>query len=169
MRRTGDGITYSSSDLSGFFLSRFATWMNRLAFEFPGRVEPDDPGEERALLLGKGAQHEVAVLDRLRAEGRDVVEISPEDPPLISLDDLIGPDGTTASDFIRPDYHADDLFVLQFTSGSTSEPKGVMLPNHVVAANLDAIMAKRGPTAGTISSYVCVLVSNSNSTKERLN
>lgn len=68
------------------------------------------------------------------------VEISPEDPPLISLDDLVAEDGTTASHFIRPDYDEDDLFVLQFTSGSTSEPKGVMLPNHVVAANLDAII-----------------------------
>lgn len=68
------------------------------------------------------------------------VEISPEDPPMIPLDDLLADDGTTKDQFIRPDYDADDLFVLQFTSGSTSEPKGVMLPNHVVAANLDAIV-----------------------------
>jgi fatty-acyl-CoA synthase len=68
------------------------------------------------------------------------VEISPEDPPMISLDDIVGPDGMTSDQFIRPDYSEDDLFVLQFTSGSTSEPKGVMLPNRVVAANLDAIV-----------------------------
>ena len=69
------------------------------------------------------------------------VEVSPTDPPLYALDDLVGgPGGPTANDFIRPDYHEDDLFVLQFTSGSTSEPKGVMLPNRVVAANLDAIL-----------------------------
>lgn len=68
------------------------------------------------------------------------VEATADDPPLHSLADL---DPTaipqTADDFIRPDYHEDDIFVLQFTSGSTSEPKGVTLPNHVVAANLDAI------------------------------
>lgn len=69
------------------------------------------------------------------------VEISPEDPPMISLDDLVADDGVGPDRFIRPDYSEDDLFVLQFTSGSTSEPKGVMLPNHVVAANLDAITA----------------------------
>ena len=69
------------------------------------------------------------------------VEVSPEDPPLINLEELApAPDRPGANDFIRPDYHEDDLFVLQFTSGSTSEPKGVMLPNHVVAANLDAIV-----------------------------
>ena len=69
------------------------------------------------------------------------VEPSPDDPPVYSLADLHqssqqrGPDA-----FIRPDYDDDDLFVLQFTSGSTSEPKGVMLPNKVMAANLDAIL-----------------------------
>lgn len=64
-----------------------------------------------------------------------------EDPPLYGLDELVGDldDGITTDSYIRPDVDADDLFVLQFTSGSTSEPKGVMLPNHVVAANLDAI------------------------------
>ena len=68
------------------------------------------------------------------------VEVGAEDPPLINFLELAPAKGRpTADDFIRPDYHEDDLFVLQFTSGSTSEPKGVMLPNHVVAANLDAI------------------------------
>ncbi len=68
------------------------------------------------------------------------VEVTPTDPPVISLVDLHPNVGrATADDFIRPDYHEDDLFILQFTSGSTSEPKGVMLPSHVVAANLDAI------------------------------
>ncbi len=68
------------------------------------------------------------------------VEAGPEDPPLVSLAELTVPGGAGADDFVPPDYHADDLFVLQFTSGSTSEPKGVMLPNHVMAANLDAIV-----------------------------
>jgi fatty-acyl-CoA synthase len=69
------------------------------------------------------------------------IEAGPDDPPLHRIDDLLaGPGRPTADDFIRPEYAADDLFVLQFTSGSTSEPKGVVLPNHVVAANLDAIV-----------------------------
>lgn len=68
------------------------------------------------------------------------VEAGPEDPPLFSLAELAEPAEMDAERFIRPDYDADDLIVLQFTSGSTSEPKGVMLPNRVVMANLDAIM-----------------------------
>ncbi len=68
------------------------------------------------------------------------VETGPDDPPLYTITELLGgPGRPSADDFVRPDYHRDDLFVLQFTSGSTSEPKGVMLPNHTVAANLDAI------------------------------
>ena len=82
----------------------------------------------------------VAVL--VDADLAPFVEVTPDDPPVFNLAEL---DPTTvelsADDFVRPDYHEDDLFVLQFTSGSTSEPKGVMLPNHVVAANLDAIIA----------------------------
>ncbi len=61
------------------------------------------------------------------------------DPPFFLLDDLVNSREST-DDFVRPDYHRDDLFILQFTSGSTSEPKGVQLPNHLVAANLDAIL-----------------------------
>ncbi|MEM9563175.1 MAG: AMP-binding protein [Actinomycetota bacterium] len=68
------------------------------------------------------------------------VEAGPDDPPLLSLTELTTPEAMDPDRFIRPDYDADDLLVLQFTSGSTSEPKGVMLPNRVVAANLDAIM-----------------------------
>ncbi|MEM8924787.1 MAG: fatty acyl-AMP ligase [Actinomycetota bacterium] len=81
----------------------------------------------------------VAVL--IDADLAPFVEASPDDPPLYPLTDL-APDvvAETADDFIRPDYHEDDIFVLQFTSGSTSEPKGVTLPNHTVAANLDAIL-----------------------------
>jgi fatty-acyl-CoA synthase len=82
----------------------------------------------------------VAVL--IDADLAPFVESSPDDPPLYGFDEL-DPivSGSTADAFVRPDYHENDLFVLQFTSGSTSEPKGVMLPNHVVAANLDAILA----------------------------
>ncbi len=69
------------------------------------------------------------------------VEVTEEDPPVYDMADLMPGEGRpTADAFIRPDYDEDDLFVLQFTSGSTSAPKGVMLPNHVVAANLDAIL-----------------------------
>ena len=60
----------------------------------------------------------------------------PGDPPMIGFSDLAGGDPAA---WVRPDDDPDRLVILQFTSGSTSDPKGVMLPDHVLRANLDAI------------------------------
>ena len=65
------------------------------------------------------------------------IEPEPGDPPLVLLDDLARP----AEGWAAPPSDPDALAVLQFTSGSTADPKGVMLPHRTVAANLDAIAA----------------------------
>ena len=57
------------------------------------------------------------------------------DPATVGYDDLAG-DGAA---WTAPPTTADDLAILQFTSGSTSDPKGVMLPHSAVLANVDAI------------------------------
>jgi fatty-acyl-CoA synthase len=68
------------------------------------------------------------------------VEPEPGDPPMVGLDELRpGPGRPTAAAFDRPADDPDRLAILQFTSGSTSDPKGVALPHRTVAANLDAI------------------------------
>ncbi|MBV9254633.1 MAG: AMP-binding protein [Actinobacteria bacterium] len=54
------------------------------------------------------------------------------DPPFVSLDAL----GTGA--FSAPTIDPESLAVLQFTSGSTTDPKGVTLPHRTILANLDA-------------------------------
>ena len=65
------------------------------------------------------------------------LEARPDDPPVVALDALAG----DAADFSPPRVDPERLAVLQFTSGSTSEPKGVMLPHRTVCANLDGIIA----------------------------
>jgi len=60
----------------------------------------------------------------------------PGDPPMIGFADLATGDPTA---WVRPDDDPERLVILQFTSGSTSDPKGVMLPDRVLRANLDAI------------------------------
>ena len=69
------------------------------------------------------------------------IEPDPADPPIALLQDLV----RAAADpppLVRVDVQADDLAILQFTSGSTSEPKGVMLPHRTICANHDAIFER---------------------------
>ncbi len=62
------------------------------------------------------------------------------DPPMVGWDALQqGLGQAAASAWERPQEDLERLAILQFTSGSTSDPKGVMLPHHTVGANLDAI------------------------------
>ncbi len=64
----------------------------------------------------------------------------PGDPDRLVLDDLVAAAEATGPDaWRRVDDDPDRLAILQFTSGSTSEPKGVMLPHRVVCANLDGL------------------------------
>ena len=58
------------------------------------------------------------------------------DPAMVVYSDLAG---HTAAQYVEPKVGPDDLAVLQFTSGSTSDPKGVMLPHRAILANLDGI------------------------------
>jgi fatty-acyl-CoA synthase len=62
------------------------------------------------------------------------------DPPSVLLPDLMPGKGRPSPEaFERVPDDLERLAILQFTSGSTSEPKGVMLPQRVLCANLDAI------------------------------
>jgi fatty-acyl-CoA synthase len=89
---------------------------------------------------------------RIRASDSVVLVIDPQlapfiapepgDPPIIGLDELQpGPGRASASAYVRPPDDPDSLAILQYTSGSTSDPKGVMLPHRCVTANLDGIVA----------------------------
>ena len=70
------------------------------------------------------------------------LEPRPGDPPMALLSELApGPGRPRARDYERPRDDPEALAILQFTSGSTAEPKGVMLPHDRVLANLDAARA----------------------------
>ena len=65
----------------------------------------------------------------------------PQDPPVVILDDLQpGPQGPYPQDYqeVSEDLHR--RAVLQFTSGSTAEPKGVEILHHRAGANLDGMV-----------------------------
>jgi fatty-acyl-CoA synthase len=64
----------------------------------------------------------------------------PGDPPRVALDDLAAAAVAEGADgWKRPDDDPDRVAIIQFTSGSTSEPKGVVLPHRVVCANLQGL------------------------------
>jgi fatty-acyl-CoA synthase len=69
----------------------------------------------------------------------------PGDPPIVLLDELASAAARLGADaYERPADDPDALAILQYTSGSTSDPKGVMLPHRCVAANIDAILEASG-------------------------
>jgi fatty-acyl-CoA synthase len=68
-------------------------------------------------------------------------ESKPGDPPVVLLNELEpGPDRPGFGDFREVDYDPERLAILQFTSGSTSSPKGVMLPYRNLEANLSGMI-----------------------------
>jgi fatty-acyl-CoA synthase len=76
------------------------------------------------------------------------------DAPIVLLDEIVhdGAPGDAARLEEPPD-NPDRLAILQFTSGSTADPKGVMLPDRCVLHNIDAIVeaAGIGPTDRAVS------------------
>ena len=68
------------------------------------------------------------------------IEPVPGDPPMVLLTDLARR-GADSSGYESPKIGEDDLAILQFTSGSTADPKGVMLPHRTILANLDGAAA----------------------------
>ena len=63
------------------------------------------------------------------------------DPPVVLLDEVApGPGRATAAEFEQPVIDSTSLAILQFTSGSTADPKAVMLPHAQTVANIDAMV-----------------------------
>ncbi|MGB3054274.1 MAG: fatty acyl-AMP ligase [Acidimicrobiales bacterium] len=84
----------------------------------------------RARILG--ADSRLLVVD---AEMAPFVEPVPGDPPMVTFAELHGDGGAWQA----PPADPEALAILQFTSGSTSDPKGVMIPHRTLLNNIDAI------------------------------
>jgi fatty-acyl-CoA synthase len=73
------------------------------------------------------------------------LEGAPMRATIVQLDEL-GREGVRLGGgaLVLPPEDPERLAILQFTSGSTAAPKGVMLPDRCVGANIDAIVAGAG-------------------------
>jgi fatty-acyl-CoA synthase len=81
-------------------------------------------------------------------------ESGPGDPPLERMGTVMpGPGRPSAERLEIPANDPERLVILQYTSGSTSEPKGVMIPDRVLTANIDAscAAAQLGPDEVMVS------------------
>ncbi|MBX9666685.1 MAG: TM0106 family RecB-like putative nuclease [Candidatus Obscuribacterales bacterium] len=79
MRKVGDELLYSPSDLITFMESRFDSWMERFFREYPGEIQPDAEDDGKALVAQHGNIHEAAFLAKLQERGADIAEITGAD------------------------------------------------------------------------------------------
>ena len=76
---------------------------------------------------------------------------APGSPPFALLHEVVAKAQSNGSaGWQRPTISPDDLAILQFTSGSTSEPKGVMIPHRIICANHDAMVARAQMTQADV-------------------
>ena len=76
------------------------------------------------------------------------------DPPLILMASVMAGAGNACAERLEiPQNDPERLVILQYTSGSTSEPKGVMIPDRLLTANIDAscAAAQLGPDEVMVS------------------
>ena len=134
--RPGDHVALLSPTTRELVTAIQATWLagaTIVVLPLPMRLSSIEEFVAQTRQRIRNADARVCVVD---PELAAFVVPEPEDPPMVPIADLAGGD---AAAWVRPDEDPDRLVILQFTSGSTSDPKGVMLPDHVVRANLDAI------------------------------
>ena len=70
----------------------------------------------------------------------DFYEAAEGDPPIVPMPDIMpGAANVPSGDALElPPHDPERLVILQYSSGSTGEPKGVMIPDRVLSANIDA-------------------------------
>jgi fatty-acyl-CoA synthase len=112
-----------------------ATWLSgatAVVLPLPMRMSSIEEFVSQTRTRVRNADANVLLID---AELAPFVEPVAGDPPFVVLQEL------GAGTFDEPAIDPESLAVLQFTSGSTALPKGVMLPHGTILANLDGAAA----------------------------
>ncbi|MBM3798976.1 MAG: AMP-binding protein [Actinobacteria bacterium] len=107
-----------------------------MVLPLPMRMASLDAFVESTRARIRHGEAKLILIDDLLA---DFYQAAPGDPPIKPMAAVMPGAGRPTGD--RLELPADDperLVVLQYTSGSTSEPKGVMIPDRVLCANIDA-------------------------------
>jgi fatty-acyl-CoA synthase len=115
-----------------------------VALPLPMRLGSIEEFVDQTLRRIERADADVVVID---AELAPFLDPPPEGAVIVRLDELVAEAARVSAErLVRPADDPDRLAILQFTSGSTSDPKGVMLPDSCLIANIDAIIEGTGVT-----------------------
>jgi fatty-acyl-CoA synthase len=139
--RTGDHVALLSPTTRRLVTAIQGTWLagaTIVVLPLPMRLSSI---EEFVAQTRRRIRHADASLVVADPELAGFVVPEPGDPPMVGFDDLAGGD---PAQWVRPPDDPERLAILQFTSGSTSDPKGVMLPDRALCANLDAVAEAAG-------------------------
>src|SRR5438045_1752603 len=76
MKKVGQDVVYSPSDLIHFMENEFITWMDRYHLEFPGEILPNDDGDHQLQIFQRlGEQYEARLLQQFRDTKKELIEI----------------------------------------------------------------------------------------------
>jgi len=151
--RPGDHVALLSPTTRELVTAIQATWLAGaviVVLPLPMRLSSIEEFVAQTRQRIRSARAKVCVVD---SELAAFVKPEPGDPPMVGFAELAPGDPAA---YRRPADDPDGLVILQFTSGSTSDPKGVMLPDGVLRANLDAIAvaAKLDPDDDVLVSWL---------------
>ena len=131
-----------------------ATWLvggTLIVLPLPMRLGSLEEFVEQTTNRVANADTTVLVVDNDLAPFLGDAATAPGAPPVLLLQDTVS-EGIAIGNaaYQRPDIGPDDLAILQFTSGSTSEPKGVMIPHRIICANHDAMISRAQMTRADV-------------------
>lgn len=131
-----------------------ATWLvggTLIVLPLPMRLGSLEEFVEQTKNRVANADTTVLVVDNDLAPFLGDAASGPDAPPVLLLQDTVNEGiATGPAAYRRPEIGPDDLAILQFTSGSTSEPKGVMIPHRIICANHDAMISRARMTRADV-------------------
>ncbi|HEY7949157.1 MAG TPA: AMP-binding protein [Acidimicrobiales bacterium] len=143
----GDRVAVMGTTSRGLLTAIEATWLAGAAvIMLPLPVRAGSEQEFRASTLQRIALGEVSLLV---GDPEFLAMAAPDPDPLAVSFDTLQKEAARMTDaaYERPPDDHEATAILQFTSGSTSDPKGVVIPQRCLTDNLDG-MAERIPLDG---------------------
>jgi len=128
----------TSRDLMTIVRGCWLAGLTSMVLPLPMRMGSLDVFIESTRARIRHGDAKIVLIDDMLA---DFYVASAGDPPLEPMRTVLpgSPNASSGEALETPPNDPERLVILQYTSGSTSEPKGVMIPDRVLSANIDAV------------------------------